>query len=75
MPEAARKPYEVMMEARAKAFELAVPGNVMHDVDEAVNNIMKKSGYEDNLLLNLRLRQPTVKTPRREIDHQTTVVC
>ena len=63
------------MEARAKAFELAVPGNVMHDVDEAVNNIMKKSGYEDNLLLNLRLRQPTVKTPRREIDHQTTVVC
>ena len=63
------------MEARAKAFELAVPGNVMHDVDEAVNNIMKKAGYEDNLLLNLRLRQPTVKTPSREIDHQTTVVC
>ena len=63
------------MEARAKAFELAVPGNVMHDVDEAVNNIMKKAGYEDNLLLNLRLRQPCVKTPRREIDHQTTVVC
>ena len=61
------------MEARAKAFELVVPGNVMHDVDEAVNNIMKKAGYEDNLLLNLRLRQPTVKTPRREIDHQTTV--
>ena len=63
------------MEARAKAFELAVPGNVMHDVDEAVNNIMKKAGYEDNLLLNLRLRQPTVKPPRRDIDHQTTVVC
>ena len=50
VPEAARKPYEVMMEARAKAYELAVPGNVMHDVDEAVNNVMKKAGYEDNLL-------------------------
>ena len=38
------------MEARAKAYELAVPGNVMHDVDEAVNNIMKAAGYGDNLL-------------------------
>ncbi|NIB38147.1 aminopeptidase P family protein [Pseudomaricurvus alkylphenolicus] len=50
VPEVAKKPYEVMMEARAKAYELAVPGNVMHDVDEAVNNVLKKAGYEDNLL-------------------------
>lgn len=44
------------MEARAKAFELAVPGNVMHDVDEAINNIMKKAGYEDNLLRGRDIR-------------------
>ncbi len=50
VPEAAKKPYAVMMEARAKAFELTKPGNVMHDVDEAVNNVMKKAGYGDNLL-------------------------
>jgi len=50
VPEDAKKPYEIMMEARAKALELAVPGNSMHDVDEAVNNVMKKAGYGDFLL-------------------------
>ena len=50
VPEKARKPYEVMMEARARAFELCVPGNIMHDVDEAANRVFKKAGYCDNLL-------------------------
>lgn len=50
VPEAARKPYDVMMEVRAKAFELCVPGNVMSDVDEACNAIFNAAGYEDYLL-------------------------
>lgn len=50
VPDAARRPYEVMMEVRQKAFELSVPGNVMGEVDEACNAIFKQAGYGDNLL-------------------------
>lgn len=38
------------MEARALAYELAVPGAVMHDVDAAVNALLRRAGYADNLL-------------------------
>lgn len=50
VPNEAKKPYEIMMEARARAFELSVPGNVMGEVDAACNAIFKKAGYEDFLL-------------------------
>ncbi len=50
VPEAAKKPYQTMMEARAKAFELSVPGNDMGEVDRQVNEVFKKAGYGDNLL-------------------------
>lgn len=50
VPEAARRPYEVMMEVRQKAFELAVPGNDMGEVDATCNAIFKKAGYGENLL-------------------------
>lgn len=50
VPEAAKKPYETMMEARRKAVELSVPGNIMSEVDAACNAIFKKAGYEENLL-------------------------
>lgn len=50
VPDDARKPYETMMAARQKAFELTVPGNVMSDVDAACNEIFKRAGYGDNLL-------------------------
>lgn len=50
VPEAARKPYETMMAARALAFELCRPGASMHEVDHAVNELMRKAGYGDNLL-------------------------
>lgn len=50
VPEAAKRPFDVMMEARALAYELAVPGAVMHDVDAAVNALLRKAGYGDNLL-------------------------
>ena len=38
------------MGAREKAFELATPGNVMHEVDYACNSIFREAGYEDFLL-------------------------
>lgn len=50
VPEAGKRPFEVMMEARALAYELAVPGAIMHDVDAAVNALLRKAGYADNLL-------------------------
>jgi Xaa-Pro dipeptidase len=50
VPEAARKPYETMMAARALAFDLCRPGASMHDVDYSVNELMRKAGYGDNLL-------------------------
>ena len=50
VPDDAKKPFEVMMAAREKAFELATPGNVMHEVDYACNSIFREAGYEDFLL-------------------------
>lgn len=50
VPEAAKRPFDVMMEGRALAFELAVPGAIMHDVDAAVNTLFRKAGYGDCLL-------------------------
>lgn len=49
VPEAAKRPFDVMMEARALAYDLAVPGALMHDVDLAVNTFLRKAGYGDAL--------------------------
>jgi len=50
VPEAARAPYAVMMQARALAFEMCKPGTSMHDLDAAVNGFIRDAGYGDNLL-------------------------
>lgn len=50
VPEAAKRPFDVMMQARALAFELAVPGAIMNDVDAAVNTLLREAGYGENLL-------------------------
>lgn len=50
VPEAARRPFSVMLEARALAYELAVPGACMSDVDRCVNDLLRKMGYGANLL-------------------------
>jgi Xaa-Pro dipeptidase len=50
VPEAARRPYDVMMEARHLAFALTLPGARMSDVDKAVNALFVERGYADNLL-------------------------
>jgi len=50
VPEVAKRPFEVMIKARALANDLSKPGALMHDVDAAVNGFLRKAGYGDNLL-------------------------
>lgn len=50
VPEAARRPFDVMMQARALAYELAVPGAILHDVDASVNTLLREAGYGAALL-------------------------
>ena len=50
VPEAAKRPFDVMMEARRAVLELARPGVLMSDVDRASNDIFRAAGYEDCLL-------------------------
>jgi Xaa-Pro dipeptidase len=50
VPAKARRPFEVMMDARRLAFELTVPGSVMGEVDRRVNELFRKAGYGEFLL-------------------------
>ncbi len=50
VPEACLKPYETMMQARECAYQTAMPGTLMSDVDRACNDIFRKAGYAENLL-------------------------
>lgn len=50
VPEAAKRPFETMMQGRDLAFRLTQPGTRMCDVDKAVNDLFKSKGYEANLL-------------------------
>ncbi len=50
MPDDAKKPFDVSMEARALAFELAQPGAVLSEIDEKVRNVIIDAGYADNIL-------------------------
>lgn len=50
VPEKARAPFNDMLEGRALAYELTVPGNCMSEVDRKVNAFFKSKGYGPNLL-------------------------
>ncbi|QXB46608.1 M24 family metallopeptidase [Acinetobacter seifertii] len=50
VPEKAKKPFEIMLEGRRIAFEMAKPGNLMSDVDQKVNDYFRKVGMGENLL-------------------------
>ncbi len=50
VPEAAKKPFEVMMEARSMTYDRLKPGANMGEIDKIVNDFFKKAGYEENLL-------------------------
>ena len=47
VPEAAHKPFEVMMEAREQVFTRMRPGAVMNDIDRASNEVFRKHGYDE----------------------------
>ncbi|SDX54445.1 M24 family metallopeptidase [Litoreibacter albidus] len=42
VPEEARRPFDIMMEARQRAYELTKPGAVMSDIDRAVTEVYEK---------------------------------
>ncbi|MBN2225174.1 MAG: aminopeptidase P family protein [Deltaproteobacteria bacterium] len=50
VPEQARKPFAVMMEARALAYELAKPGAVLSEIDRRVRQVIIDAGYEQYIL-------------------------
>jgi Xaa-Pro dipeptidase len=50
VPEKAKKPFEVSMAARDRAYELAKPGAVMSAIDEKVRKVIIDAGYGDNIL-------------------------
>jgi Xaa-Pro dipeptidase len=49
-PEEAKRPFDVAMRARAKAYELSKPGAVLSEIDRAARQIIIDAGYEDNIL-------------------------
>jgi Xaa-Pro dipeptidase len=50
VPEAARAPFDVMFEARARAYELARPGANLSEIDTAVRKLISDGGYGDRIL-------------------------
>lgn len=50
VPEKAKKPFQVMFEARALAYIMLTPGIIMSEVDKAVRNFIIEKGYGDYIL-------------------------
>lgn len=49
-PEACKRPFDVMLEARQAALDATRPGALMSDVDRAANDVFTRAGYAENLL-------------------------
>ncbi len=50
VPDKARKPFEIIMNARNLAYELLKPGIIMSEIDKKVKNFLNKNGYSDYIL-------------------------
>ncbi len=50
IPEDSREPFDVMFQARAKAFEMLRPGQDMAAIDAAVRGVITEAGYGDCIL-------------------------
>jgi Xaa-Pro dipeptidase len=50
VPEGAKRPFEIMMEARDTAYELAKPGAVLSEIDAKVRQVIIDGGYEKGIL-------------------------
>jgi len=50
VPDWAEAPFEAMLQARALAFQLARPGAVLSDIDQAVRDLIEQRGFGDHIL-------------------------
>jgi Xaa-Pro dipeptidase len=50
VPDNARKPFEVMFEARALAYSMLKPDTIMSEVDKTVKDFITKKGYGDHII-------------------------
>ena len=50
VPEAAKRPFDTMLEARRVALDAARPGTLMSEVDRRANDVFRKAGYADYML-------------------------
>jgi len=50
VPEQAKAPFEAMLQARARAYQLARPGAVLSEIDTAVRQVIVDRGYGDRIL-------------------------
>jgi len=50
VPEAAKRPFETMMEARRAVLDAARPGEPMSEADRRANEIFRKAGHEAHML-------------------------
>ncbi|MBI4765931.1 MAG: aminopeptidase P family protein [Deltaproteobacteria bacterium] len=50
VPEQALRPFGVVMEARALAYELIKPGAVLEEIDRQVRQVLIDAGYESRIL-------------------------
>lgn len=50
IPESAKRPFETMYAARAKAFEMLRPGQDLAAIDTEVRNVISTAGYGDCIL-------------------------
>jgi Xaa-Pro dipeptidase len=50
VPEQARRPFEVAMEARSLAYEMVRPGAVLEEIDRKVREVLFDAGYGERIL-------------------------
>jgi Xaa-Pro dipeptidase len=50
VPEQVRRPFDKVMEARARAYELVKPGAVLEEIDRKVRQVLIDAGYEERIL-------------------------
>ena len=50
IPEKARKPFEVMLQARELAYSMLNPGTVMSEIDSKVRRFITEKGYGDYII-------------------------
>jgi len=50
VPEKAKEPFEVMINARALAYNLLKPGIIMSEIDKKVRNFILEKGYGDYII-------------------------